>query len=260
MTIQRAGTAYVGFENNVFSADTARDTFSVNTQVAAFPKENLLNWQPHSLFKSDGISSPNQTNIRVETTLTNTVNYIGIAAHNLGDVASQLRILQDGTLIKSVTTFDGNGVIFVQFPTFDASADELTVTVVHTGRLEIGVLFVGLRTWLYSPPLLETTLPIWSGNDARTNRNRAGQIIGRSVIDRPAPFTIVQPAVPWDWARDTWRSLLDHAERDPFFYSWAAADYVDDAVLMSATMPLTRPVEIDKNLVRCDLAGVVYPE
>ena len=161
------------------------------------------------------------------------INYIAIAAHNIGTQDSGTEILFQyatsigGALtdIESITPTD-NGAIMINFDSIDVAQIAITTNATTSG-LEIGVVYAGVT--------LQMQQPIYGGHTPidlsavvtyQSTMSDSGQFLGRNVIRKGLETTFNWQHLEDDWIRSTFKPFIISAQTLPFFIKWRP-DYYD---------------------------------
>jgi hypothetical protein len=199
-------------------------TVSASSEAAGFPAIAAANPLTYEFWKPTAFPAW----WRVDAGAAATVDYVGIAAHNLGSSRITVEV-QSSTNNSTWTTVDSHS------PTSDApimflfapvSARYWRITV--TGEAVIGAVYIG--------KVLEMQRAAYAGINPidlsrrtviRPNRSEGGQWLGRSVI-REGSFTSVGfRHLTNAWYRANFDQFVEEARSYPFFFAWRPEGYPD---------------------------------
>jgi hypothetical protein len=199
-------------------------TVDASSEAAGFPAISAANPLTYEFWKPTAFPAW----WRVDAGAPVTVDYVGIAAHNLGTIGSTVEV-QSSTDNSTWTTVDSHT------PTSDApimflfapvSARYWRITV--TGEAVIGAVYIG--------KVLEMQRAAFAGINPidlsrrtviRPNRSEGGQWLGRSVI-REGSFTSVGfRHLTNAWYRANFDPFVEEARSYPFFFAWRPEGYPD---------------------------------
>jgi len=157
---------------------------SITSEQAGFPKENMLDWKPWTVWRSSGTAD--QVIILDKGVAGVTIDAFGIDGHNMGTETAQIQVEHDDNAgFASATTaflqiFSNDDRFFKLFTGSTERYWRITITLLGVSHAEIGLLFLGAR---YTMP----RLPIDGFNldrqesKGRVNRSRGGNHLGSSV-------------------------------------------------------------------------------
>lgn len=155
------------------------------------------------------------------------VDYVGIAAHNIGthDSGTVLTVSYATTIGGALTTIDsftpsGNGAIFLTFDALTVAEIAITTNATTTG-LEIGVIQAGIA--------LVMQQPIYGGhgpadlNQSTTYQDsisETGQFLGRTILKQGLETSLSWQHLTPAWYRSDFQPFVEHARTLPFFIQW----------------------------------------
>lgn len=170
---------------------------------------------------------------------TRTIDYIGIAAHDLDLQNATLRVLIDpGTGfetvpgLENVEVEDDGAILFLVGP---VDVDAVRVNIIAGDAAPvIGVLQAGLSMELPRRATY-TALPISESEQTRyrTTQSVKGQVLGRAVEAAELAFSIDIANLSEDWRQATgiasWQAFTDHVrDTGPFFVASRPSRYPED--------------------------------
>jgi len=206
-------------------------TLVATNEDATYPVENLTTWLPYEWF-STGTSGTDYVTFTFAEAIP--VDYFSVFSHNLGETESFLKFqYYDGANWQDLTLSlsQNNSQVIMRIFT-EVSATQFRIELVAgTSNVLLGVIAFGKRMDMpvgvdgrfYLPHLQSTDKII-------NNRSETGLLLGRSVVARSNKSTFDFSVVSQDWVRANWLEFFDHSRNDPFFVSWDAENYPDDAV------------------------------
>jgi hypothetical protein len=174
-------------------------------------------------------------------------DYIGIAAHNLGDEAGvqvTLEYYDDAAMswTNAVTFSPFDSKTLYRIFTSPGSYQQWRVTIVTTSLVPaIGVLAIGEYTELengmtsgFKPPLVE-------GFKEYTSISEGGSFLGRSIIDDGELLNIDIKNLSPLWVRMTYVPFLEHAKEKPFFFTWDKDNYLSETAFCWTERAINSP-------------------
>jgi len=208
--------ARIGYDNALRSA-----SWSASSSEADFPPEALGNAMTVRRWRATG-----DTNESVTANFSSqTVNYVGIAAHNLRGADVSIEVNGQATASFSPT---GTQAIMVLFEARTATSIKLTVNGVTP---EIGVLYAG--------NLLVMERPFFSGHTpvrlARTTVTRPRQSESGEYLSMTRRRRGFETSASWqhlsdEFYRESFDPFVEHATTRPFFFAWNPDEHPDDVV------------------------------
>lgn len=168
------------------------------------------------------------------------IDCFGLHKHNLGDVGGSLLVqYSTSSLGGSFTTLfsitpggvssGGNRTLFRVASAQVTARYWQFVFSGHNGAPRAGQIFLGATTQLpgVDHPFLVPRLN--RETDMLNNVSEGGEFIGRSVLRRGYKSGFKLGKVQETWARQYWDPLAALMEVSPFYWSWDATRYPDDA-------------------------------
>lgn len=206
-----------------------RSPVTVSTEAVGFEGANLENgltyghWMPTTL----------PATARWDAIVPTACNYVGIAAHTLGEFDNLVEVQHSSD--NSVWTTAISGIVQSNAPTLFLFR---TVTARYwriqisggTGIPAIGVIYIG--------KVLEMQRPIFQGHSPITmsrettikpNRSEGGQFLGRSIIRTGVSSQYQFQNLTDDWVRSNFDPFIISARKYPFFIAWRPETYPEVA-------------------------------
>lgn len=234
----------IGYHNVVTAAGV-----SSTTAADGFPIANVAD--PATIpFWRGGVNTGNEA-ITITTNFDGEIDYVGIAAHNLGTIKATFSASSGSSPILATGTFFDDDPVIIQFqPTI---ISQLLLTLSHTGvdSPQIGVLYAGKLLELersikvdqrHMPVNLNFQSVVVGG---RTEINPLGRIRLNTKTVSTADFDHFTP----DWYRSDFQAFAMAAEDSPFFFAWDPDEYpyemsyvwaIDD--VRAAVHPITQRI------------------
>ena len=226
-------------------------TLSASSEVSGFEKENAVDYKPYDWWKQ---SATGTDWIRASFAAAKDADYMAISSHNLHEVGGSVRP-QYSTDGGSVWSYAAAAVapttgktIFVEFTSVNA-ADWRIEVITTTGQSLIGVANIGemmeLQTGFksgFKPPTLARN------NKYYTSVSEGGVFLGKSLRQVTYTTSINLSMLTPEWVRTTWTDFLDHAEINPFFFSWDTENHSDEAVFAWVGEKKIKPPEYSSNI------------
>lgn len=226
MTVEISGTLtnpdfpYICYNNLVKDA-----TVTVSSEATGFEGTNTQDPQTYNYWQ------PSSVTATIDYTIASTsMNYCGIASHNMGTKGNTVTIQysnQDSpetfTTIDSQVPADDSVILFL----FDSVASTKFRVQISGGTVpNIGNIFFGQR--------LESERSIYGGHSPVTLNKRTvirpqtsegGQFLGRSIIRNGAQTNIDIQNMTAAWVRLSLKPFIDDAISNPFFFAWRPTTY-----------------------------------
>ena len=210
-------TPYLAYQNLFQEASTV----TASSEATGYDGANAYDSRTYDFWRP----SSTGTNTLTATFSSNqSVNYFGVAAHDLADDDSSIKLeySTDGTTwydaVESWSPAD-NRIIFRKFDPIQA--DYWRVSVTSTGYPSMGVLSfgavhvlpVGMRTG-FKPPHLNRN------SEFLNNASEGGQFLGRSLLRSGNDGVIDLSFLKESWVQMAWPALAQVLETKPFFFCW----------------------------------------
>ena len=212
-------TAYFGYENLI-----PLGLIITATDKPGYEKENAYDWFTYTWWQSPDSDT---AKFSVDFAEDQTVDYFGIASHNLNDIGGQVKFeyydesLPGWIAVLSPTTPQTNAPIFRVFDTVTAKLFRFTFSGYVGASPLVGVLSFGEAMELPEGIQAPFTPPPFAYDDKIFNSSSStGQFLGRSVERYGQKIKIVQKNLDPEWLRENWRDLIMMLGTQPFFYSW----------------------------------------
>lgn len=211
----------IGYDSIVTAASLSSD------QAAdGFPIANLGNSATFLLWKGEDAT---EQSIVVSPGSGQTIDYMGIARHNLGTagVDYTLESSNNGTDYTEVVTDnpDDDRAIIHQFDSVSASFFRLTISAGSVAP-QMAVLYLGqilsMERRLY---VGHTPVPFGLRRTVSTGRSESGQFLGRVRRRETVEFAIDMPNLTPAWVRSDLEPFIDVSDTTPFFWAWRPEDY-----------------------------------
>lgn len=204
---------------------------SATNQDAEHPATNLANPATNLRWQTDDETSPVPEGSTITFTVSSAdpVDYIGIAAHNLGTAAAPLTVEKNAgagyvSFFPQRTLTDDTPVIFRFTPqvltgvrlTIGAGTTFKRIGVVYIGRL----LVLPLNLWQGHTPL-----PHGRATKVVNGESESGQFLGRVVTQELVQSRMLLQHITPAIYRSDIDPFLDAAKDTPFFVAWRPGDY-----------------------------------
>ena len=234
----------IGFDNII-----DRGEVTASSSAAGFDVSALLNPFTYEIWKPSAFPAY----VYITPTYTETVDYIGLAAHELGGCRIILESSQDGTawteiLDTDLTTNADAMILFepVTAPYFRLCVDNDSSTLLldfvaqeygmvnpggPTGGASISVLMLGEALAMpyciaggHTPGVLASRTSISSTD------SEGGQWLGRSITRRGLATSFSFKNLDASWYRANFQPFVQHARSYPFFIHWRPSGYATEAI------------------------------
>lgn len=222
-----------GFTGNTYSTKFPRigharitGTASALTAAAGYAAANAATYRTDSFWRPTALNSW----MKIDPGSAQSVNYAGIAAHDLFTQGCTVRIQSSTDDIAWTTQLEftpaDDSAIFALFPT--VSARYWRAFIIGTGSMPtIGVIQFGAvtefpRSSVYAPSISfdRTRNATYSANITE-----GGQWAGRSVVRTTLSPTMQVNYLSEAWIAANWDAFALHAETSPFFIADRPASY-----------------------------------
>jgi hypothetical protein len=199
-------------------------TVDASSEAAGFPAIAAANPLTYEFWKPTAFPAW----WRVDAGADVTVDYVGIAAHNLGTsgITVEVQSSDDNSTWTTVDTHTPTSDVPIMFLFAPVTARYWRITV--TGEAVIGAVYIG--------KVIEMQRAAFAGINPidlsrrtviRPNRSEGGQWLGRSVI-REGSFTSVGfRHLTNAWYRANFDPFVEEARSYPFFFAWRPEGYPD---------------------------------
>jgi hypothetical protein len=206
----------IGYENLANASN-----ITATSELLTRPITNVV--IPATSYPWEASSASTQT-ITINTS-GQTVDYIGIARHNLNQLGLTVTVKYNGiTVVNSVVIGDVQAILFLQS---EATPD--TVQIIISGATEapvIGVLYVGKALVLERNIYVGHT-PITLGRDfdVINGVSENGQYLGEIVKKRMNSTSVSLKNLTPDWYRSMLDPFFANSPRIPAFWAWRPESY-----------------------------------
>jgi len=198
-------------------------TVDASSEAAGFPAIAAANPLTYEFWKPTSVPAW----WRVDAGVSVTVDYVGIASHNLATAGSSVTVQRsddNDTWVDVVTTTptDNSPIMFL----FDGVSARYWRVVVTGNNPTISVINIG--------KVLEMQRACFAGispieftrsTTIRPNVSEGGQWLGRSVIREGSATSVSFRHLTYDWYRDNFDPFVEQARSYPFFFAWRPDAY-----------------------------------
>jgi hypothetical protein len=237
--------------NNITRTGTATASTTATGFSANAPKNGLTYeyWRPTSM----------PATWAIDAGVSVSVNYCGIAAHELGSKSATVTV-QYSTDNSSWTTLDSSSptddspLMFLFAP---VSARYWRISISGAVAPSIGVVYFG-TTLDMQRPCYAGLSPINFSRETvlRTNRSEGGQFLGRSVIRQGSSMSVGFRHLDYSWYKTNFDPFVKDALSYPFFFAWRPDGYPEQVGyvwtledIKPSTMGIRDLVEVSFNMV-----------
>ena len=180
--------------------------------------------------------------IEIETGGLETIDYIGLAAHNLATAGASFRVQYwDGGWVDAMDDYlpTYNTPIMYEFDPVTSTRFRVQILNSLT-PVYIGVLFIGQIMHFERGVFIGHSPASYNYNDQVLNSvSEGGQFLGRSIISVGGKTSIDLNHLSAGYIRNTWVPFQDHARLKPFFFAWWPAQYPYEFIFgWSTTSPV----------------------
>lgn len=198
-------------------------TVTASSETAGFPAIAAANPLTYNYWKPSTLPAW----WKVDAGSAKSVNYVGIAAHDLGDVSGTVTVQYSTNnstwvTVDSHSPTDNSPIMFL----FGAiSARYWRISVSGTAPF-IGVVYIGT--------VLEMERPCFSGispinfsrmTTIRPNMSEGGQWLGRSIIREGSRMGVQYRNLTYSWYKTNFDPFVEQARKYPFFFAWRPEGY-----------------------------------
>ena len=213
---QDAQQAVMGFDNIVNF-----DNVSSTNETVENPIANITN--PATSFTWEALNTTTQT-ITIQAD-GSSVDYIGIARHNLDQIGLTVEIKYNGvTVLPAQVVSDTQALIFLL-----SGATPTTIEIIISGATvapKIAVLYAG-KALILERNIYVGHTPITYGRDRVTinGMSENGQYLGEIVVRETNSTSVSLQNLTPDWYRTQLDPFFKSKPRVPCFFAWRSNDY-----------------------------------
>lgn len=215
--------ARIGWRNIV-----TPESLTVSSEKAGFPGEALANPFTYDLWRPSAF--PAQIDVATEDQ--ETVDYIGIARHNLTGCAVRVEYQDSGGAWQLAASFvpQHDRSLMVMFEPVIADSFRVIIESNDDPDVYASVLFLGEALAMARPIYGgHTPLPLSRRDSIRPSRSDSGQFLGRSRIRQGYTTSYQWQHLKADWVREHLKPFIDHAVTGSFFIAWRPYGYAAEA-------------------------------
>lgn len=255
------GTPLIGYDDIVTAANV-----SSTTALAGFPISNVGNSATHLIWRA-AVNTGAEV-ITITGDGVKVLDYIGIAAHNLGSNNIPITIVNSGdspgaVLVASTTLPDDKPAIFRFAPgAYSQIQISLDLSFVpDDGIPQIAVIYCGKLLVLergIKVDVVHVALPYGRKTSIVNGMSESGNFLGRIVLAESRASRAEFFAFTPEFYRASIDPFLVAAQQNPFFWAWAPLDYPLEtgfAWLTTDAQPETSPDHRHVALA-LDMAGI----
>ena len=234
--------ARIGYRNIVTAAG-----LTVSSEQAGFPGEALANPFTYDLWRPEAFPAQ----IDIGTATPETVDYIGLARHNLAGRLVRLEYFAGGEWVP-LTSFvpESNRPAMVLFE--PVTSDQFRVIIDEYAEVGLdldfqeqvyllaetstetdsylSVLFLGEALAMARPIYGgHTPIPLSRRDAIQPARSDTGQFLGRTVVRQGYTASYQWQNLPAPWVRGYLKPFIDHAVAGSFFIAWRPDGYASEA-------------------------------
>lgn len=234
MTIEISGTLANPDNPRICYNNLAKDaSVTVSTETTGFVGTNTQNALTYNFWKPTALPATIEYDIGTQTT----VDFCGIAAHNLGTSGCTVTLqYDDGMSPASWVTIDSqapsdNSIILFLFDSIASNKFRLLVEAVDSNSTvpALGVVYLGQQLAMplemyggHTPITLSKTTVV------RPQTSEGGQWLGISKIRQGAATTIDFSNLTASWLRSNFKPFMDDAIDNPFFWAWRPTSFTSE--------------------------------
>jgi hypothetical protein len=207
-------------------------TVTASSEAAGFPKENVLNPLTYNSWKPNAQDSY----IQFDLGAPKEINYMAIAAHNLGSNSNTISFEWFDTVsntwqneITNVAPTEDSTILLIMgtnrtFQTWKLAISGGTppnVGVVYLGKaLEVERKIYGGHT------------PVNLNQDTKIlpQKSETGQFLGKSIISQGAKTDVMFKNLSKNFVYGEYKTFIETAQTQPFFFAWRPGTFADGLV------------------------------
>lgn len=162
-------------------------------------------------------------------------NYVGIAAHNLGTLGTNLKVeVADGgsptTIYDQLVTSDKAFTIRFTASTYCCVTLTLSGATGPT-TTEIGVVFLGLELEMMRPIYTGVKPSVLSADDKMTPQmTDGGQFVGKQIVRQGFETSADFQHLTYEWYESEFQPFVEHAKTRPYFWAWNLLEHPNDII------------------------------
>lgn len=217
--------ARIGYKNKVSDA-----AITGSSEVAGFEADSIKNQLTYEFWRPAAMPA----NVIIDMGSAQKFNYIGLAAHTLGDegVTLQAEYSSDNITYNNIDSsilFEENSAFMLLFDEIEYRYVRLTFT--GATVFSLGVVYVGQTLDMYRPFYSGHT-PDAMGRKTtiKPTKSVAGQWVGRSIIRNGFANSYQWQNIPVDWYRVNVDPFAVSAQKYPFFMAWNISEEPEDCL------------------------------
>lgn len=228
MTIEISGT--LTSPNNprlCYNNLTKTATVTTSTAASGFAGTNTQNALTWNFWKPTALPATIEYNIGSSTS----VNFCGIAAHNLGSSSCIVSVEKwNGStwdVIDTQTPADDSPILFL-FDSVSATKYRLNISDADTDAVmpSIGVVYFGQQLVMERPIYGgHSPITLSQKNVIRPQKSENGQWLGRTVVRQGAQTNIAFKNLTASFIRNSFKPFMESAINYPFFFAWRPTSY-----------------------------------
>lgn len=220
----------IGYRNFV-----AANAIAADSSQTFYPASNLANpaTDPTQSWKSNSLAAQ-----KIDFTISeiDTINYLGIARHNLGSGSIQISIEHHnvnspGNFVELIPdTFLSNDDVAI-FRFADIGTDKIRINLDPQGTVKptIAVVFIGkllvMERGIY---VGHTPITLGRRHEINSGRNGRGDFLGRIVTSKSRSTVASVKNLTPSWVRSEFAPFMDGAVESPFFFAWRPQAYPNE--------------------------------
>ncbi len=217
----------IGWQNLV-----GRSGVAATSEAAGYPASNLANPSTALFWKATGTATQYLT---VDLSGVDTVDYVGIARHNLGSGGTSVSVEVDdpdnpGSWLEVAASLllPDDGPALIRFD--PVSPLQLRVKLQPAAVVPaVTVLYVG--SLLVLPRGLQpghVPLPFAASDEIVTGQAESGDFLGRIVTKQALTTSVSIIALDYDWFRQHMAAFVRVARTTPFFFAWMPESFPNE--------------------------------
>lgn len=229
---------------------------TTTSATAGFAVSNCYDWLDYDYWKP---ATTGVHYVKVWLPEARSCDYFAIFGHDLGDHAATIS-LQSGVTDNGPWT--DIGVPFApastecMIQTFDAvsSIHYRMRLVCSTTTPSLGVAAFGKRLDIPSGVEPGFRPPVVNGLASTTNISKGAKLLGRSIKRQPIDLDVTMSYLDPGWVRQYWMPFIrERAVQKPFFFSWDAANFLNEPAFCWLDEEMPNPTYSHTNLMQIHL-------
>jgi hypothetical protein len=213
------GGALIGYLNLLTSVSVTGD--ASGSSPKALLKNTFERWRP------DNVATVARFGLSSDAT----VNYVGIAGHNLaGQLISIGYATTVGGAITEIQAITPTTNAPIMVTLADTTVREITITATFAGTKEIAVIYAG--EYLEMPRAIyggHSPITLNAKTEYQSSTSETGQFLGRNIVKQGLETNFTWRYLDPAFVRGDFLAFMNEARQNPFFIDWRPDKHTDIA-------------------------------